>query len=382
MIKMSNVLISWKKEIRAIFRDKKFLSIILFMPLIIPAFIIGMGALYDSLNEVQDLKIGINYQMDEDEKQLFDQMGGKIEVITKSEDELKEEYNNKNIKGYVLKDNNNYTLYLDTSSTDGMTLSEILRRHYESYNNILGAKYLVEHNIEPKEVFGIINVDLEEQAEEGRNFFTNYIISFSLIYLVMIVVVTAMNTSTDLIAGEKERGTFETLLTFPLTSNEIIGGKLLAIVTSCILSSLIGVFTSVPALLFIKNNTETFKDMVLNVNPLTIILTIISLILISCLVGVLAIFLCGRAKTFKEAQSKVSFLSFVSLIPMFTNLANVSSDILYFIPIANGVQILNDLYLSSINYTNFLSFALTSVIFTFVLLVYVSKQYKDEKALF
>jgi ABC-type Na+ efflux pump permease subunit len=200
MIKMSNVLISWKKEIRAIFRDKKFLSIILFMPLIIPAFIIGMGALYDSLNEVQDLKIGINYQMDEDEKQLFDQMGGKIEVITKSEDELKEEYNNKNIKGYVLKDNNNYTLYLDTSSTDGMTLSEILRRHYESYNNILGAKYLVEHNIEPKEVFGIINVDLEEQAEEGRNFFTNYIISFSLIYLVMIVVVTAMNTSTDLIA--------------------------------------------------------------------------------------------------------------------------------------------------------------------------------------
>jgi len=379
---MSNVLISWKKEIRAIFRDKKFLSIILFMPLIIPAFIIGMGALYDSLNEVQDLKIGINYQMDEDEKQLFDQMGGKIEVITKSEDELKEEYNNKNIKGYVLKDNNNYTLYLDTSSTDGMTLSEILRRHYESYNNILGAKYLVEHNIEPKEVFGIINVDLEEQAEEGRNFFTNYIISFSLIYLVMIVVVTAMNTSTDLIAGEKERGTFETLLTFPLTSNEIIGGKLLAIVTSCIISSIIGVFTSVPALLFIKNHTETFKDMVLNVNPLTVILTIISLILISCLVGVLAIFLCGRAKTFKEAQSKVSFLSFVSLIPMFTNLANVSSDILYFIPIANGGQILNDLYLSSINYTNFLSFALTSVIFTFVLLVYVSKQYKDEKALF
>jgi ABC-type Na+ efflux pump permease subunit len=104
MIKMSNVLISWKKEIRAIFRDKKFLSIILFMPLIIPAFIIGMGALYDSLNEVQDLKIGINYQMDEDEKQLFDQMGGKIEVITKSEDELKEEYNiSKNDSLYILK---------------------------------------------------------------------------------------------------------------------------------------------------------------------------------------------------------------------------------------------------------------------------------------
>ena len=43
----------------------------------------------------------------------------------------------------------------------------------------------------------------------------------------MIITVTAMNTSTDIIAGEKERGTFETLLTFPITSNEIIGGKII-----------------------------------------------------------------------------------------------------------------------------------------------------------
>ena len=37
---------------------------------------------------------------------------------------------------------------------------------------------------------------------------------------------------------------------------------------------------------------------------------------------------------------------------------------------------------NSVYYTNFVSFALTSVIFTFVVLVYASKQYKDEKALF
>ena len=379
---MRNVLISLKKELRAIFRDKKFLSIILFMPLIIPAFIVSMGYLYDSINEVKDTKVGINYQMNEDEKEVFNVFKDSIELVYDNQDNLQKKLDEGEVSGYVIKDNNTYTLYIDTSSTSGMTLNEILRNHYSNYNNVLASKYLVENNINPNDVFNIVDVKLEDQAKEGSSFFTNYIISFALIYLVMIIVITAMNTSTDIIAGEKERGTFETLLTFPLTSNEIIGGKLLAIVTSCIISSLIGVATSVPAFVFIKNNTETFKELTLNVDVLTIVLTVVSLIVISCLVGVLAIFLCGKAKTFKEAQSKVSFLSFVSLIPMFTNLAEVSTDVMYYIPIANGGQILNDLYLTGINYTNYLAFICTSIIFTVVLLVYVSKQYKDEKALF
>ena len=379
---MRNVLISLKKELRAIFRDKKFLSIILFMPLIIPVFIVSMGYLYDSINEVKDTKLGINYKMDDDEKQVFDVFKDSIELVYDSEDNLKNKLENDEISGYVLKSGHTYTLYIDTSSSSGMTLNELLNNHYSRYNNVLASKYLQENNINPENVFNIVNVKLEEQAQEGSSFFTNYIISFALIYLVMIIVITAMNTSTDIIAGEKERGTFETLLTFPLTSNEIIGGKLLAIVTSCIISSLIGVSSSIPAFIFIKNNTETFKDMILNVDAITILLTVISLIVISCLVGVLAIFLCGKAKTFKEAQSKVSFLSFVSLIPMFTNIAEVSSNILYYIPIANGGQILNDLFLTGINYSNFIAFITTSIIFTVVLLIYVSKQYKDEKALF
>ena len=379
---MSNLLITWKKELRGIFRDKKYLSIIFLMPLIIPMFIILMGSFYDSMDSVSNNKIGLNYELSEVESEILKSVDKNIEVKTESEEELKQSFENGDINAYVIKNNDNYYLYIDTSSSDGMNLSAILNTYFEQYNNYLAKNYLIENHIDPDNVFNIVKVDLKEQAKEGTNFFTNFLISFALIYLVMIITVTAMNTSTDIIAGEKERGTFETLLTFPLTSNEIIGGKLLSIITSCVISSLIGVGTSIPAFMYVKNNTQTFNELSLDFSAQTIILAIVALIAISALVSVICIFLVGKSKTFKEAQSKASFLSFVAIIPMFTNMMNVSNEVLYLIPVANGGQILNDLFLTGLNINNYLLFIGSSIVFTIIALLYVARQYKDESALF
>ena len=88
------------------------------------------------------------------------------------------------------------------------------------------------------------------------------------------------------------------------------------------------------------------------------------------------------AKTFKEAQSKVSFLSMISLIPMFTDMMNVDSNVLYMIPIASGGTILNDIFLKGLTTEHMLIFIATSIIVTVIALFVVSIQYKDEKALF
>lgn len=381
---MRNIFITMKKELRGIFRDKKFVSIILFMPLIIPMFIILMGHFYDTLDgEKKSFTVGVNYDLSENEYNIMKSINENIEIKYESDSKvLADAFNNDEIDAYILLNDGVYNICLDSSSQDGMTLQSTLNIYFEQYNNYLANNKLVEMNVNPEEVFNIAKYEFRELAKEGTNFFTNFMVSFALVYLVMIITVTAMNTSTDIIAGEKERGTFETLLTFPLKSNEIMGGKLLAIVTSCIISSLIGVSTSIPAFMHIRENTKTFAGMNLNFSVSSIILAIITLIVISCMVGVVSIFLCGKAKTFKEAQSKVSILSFLSMIPMFTNMMEVSSDTLYMIPISNGGVILNDLFINGIKMNNFFMFVGSSIIITILLLVYVSKQYKDEKALF
>ncbi len=380
---MNNAFITAKKELRAIFRDKKFMTIIFLMPLIIPVYIIFMAFLYDDMDSMDKFKIGVNYQMSEVEKEIMKNIGEDIELVENENlDDIKTKFNDGDIDAYLTLEEGVYNLYVDTSNTKGMSISSLVNAYYEAYNNYLASNFLTEKGINPEEVFNRIKYEVKDQAKEGSNFFINILMSFALCYLIMIITVTAMNTSTDIIAGEKERGTFETLLTFPITSNEIIGGKLIAIVTSCIISSLIGVGTAVPAFMFVKNQTEMFKTMSLDFSITTILASILVLILTSCLVGVISIFLCGKAKTFKEAQGKVSILSFFSMIPMFTGLMNVSNDVLYLLPVANGGSVLNDLFLKGFDLRTYLLFVCSSLVVTLVVTRIVSSQYKDEKALF
>lgn len=378
---MNKVFITCKKELRAIFRDKKFISIILFMPLIIPLFIIGMGFLYENMDSTEGYKIGVNYTLSESEKEIFKNISKDTEFVEKNNDELKTLYDNGEIDAYILK-GESFDLYVDTSNTKGMTISGLIGGYFDALNKEYAKGFLQEKGYDPDKVLNVIHYELKDQAKEGTSFFTNFLISFALVYLVMIITVTAMNTSTDIIAGEKERGTFETLLTFPITSNEIIGGKLMAIVVSCVISSIIGIGTSIPAFAFVKNNTEMFKTMRLNTSVTNILLALLVVILVSCLVGVISIFLCGKAKTFKEAQSKVSALSFISMVPMFTSIMDITSSVLYIIPIANAGVVLNDLFIGEITMNNMLLFIASSIIVTVLVTIYVSRQYKDEKALF
>lgn len=378
---MNKVFITCKKELRAIFRDKKFISIILFMPLIIPLFIIGMGFLYENMDSTEGYKIGVNYTLSESEKEIFKSISKDTEFVEKNNDELKTLYDNGEIDAYILK-GESFDLYVDTSNTKGMTISGLIGGYFDALNKEYAKGFLQEKGYDPDKVLNVIHYELKDQAKEGTSFFTNFLISFALVYLVMIITVTAMNTSTDIIAGEKERGTFETLLTFPITSNEIIGGKLMAIVVSCVISSIIGIGTSIPAFAFVKNNTEMFKTMRLNTSVTNILLALLVVILVSCLVGVISIFLCGKAKTFKEAQSKVSALSFISMVPMFTSIMDITSSVLYIIPIANAGVVLNDLFIGEITMNNMLLFIASSIIVTVLVTIYVSRQYKDEKALF
>ena len=119
-----------------------------------------------------------------------------------------------------------------------------------------------------------------------------------------------------------------------------------------------------------------------NIDLLNIILVIIVLVVASCLSAGICIALTGNAKTFKEAQSKQSIISFLSIIPMFAGLIQVSSNILYLIPITNCGMVLNEIFLGSINYSNLLLVIVSTVIYTFIILLYISRQYKSEKTLF
>jgi sodium transport system permease protein len=127
----------------------------------------------------------------------------------------------------------------------------------------------------------------------------------------------SMYPAIDLAAGEKERGTIETLLTAPVSRFQILLGKFAVVVLAGLLSatvSMVGLYVAV------RQATEMPKEML---QAVTSILDVQSVLLTLSLLLPLTIFFAGfllslsmYAKSYKEAQSLISPLTIVVILPV------------------------------------------------------------------
>ncbi len=140
-------------------------------------------------------------------------------------------------------------------------------------------------------------------------------------YLVILLCMTgAMYPAIDLTAGEKERGTIETILCSPVSRTDLVLGKFLMVLTASLATGalatssmaatllgarkiLSGLSTDRPALLQATISVQGIFSIFLMVLPLAVLLS----------AGLLAIALV--AKSYKEAQSYISPLMLVVILP-------------------------------------------------------------------
>lgn len=379
---MNNILITLKKELKLITRDKKSLLMMAITPLFIPIFVILMSYIYEELTvnkEDKTYQIGVNYELSSTERELLsDEV--KYTVYSNSK-ELEEAYKSNKILAYIVKDNNNYNIYANIQSEDGSMVTSLITNYLDNYNNYLGQNYLVNNNIDLSKVYNNLNYNVTEI--KGESIFGNQIILMAITFTIMAITLSCIYTSTDTTAGEKERGTLETILTFPISRKELIFGKYLAISISGIVTLLIGVLLSIISLYYVKNNFSIYDNVVFNINTITILLTILILLFYTLFISGLCITIASFTKSFKEAQSALTPISLVTCIPMFLEMLNINiSGVLSFIPIINHTIVINNILTSSINFNNILITIISSIIYIIVLLLFINKMYKSEKILF
>ena len=148
----NNIKITIFKEIRGVFRDKKTIQKLILYPLIIPLVIFLFGFLLDGMTEA-DYVIGTNYKLTDDENIIIKEYKDISIKNYDNKEKLEEAYNNGKINGYIVKNDNNYTIYADTSLNSGEIVSSIANSYLEAYSLVLGNKYLIENNIDPSNVF-------------------------------------------------------------------------------------------------------------------------------------------------------------------------------------------------------------------------------------
>lgn len=371
-----------KKELREMFRDKKSLSMMLVIPIFVPLIVLGMSALFEvqANKDIEEYnKIGFAYELSEEEKNIAKELN--IEVNEGNEDELKTKYKNDEIDLYITKDGNKYIL--NGNDSDVTTYAKTLMESYFNvYKEYLQSGYLQANNVNPNDVLNIITV--EENITEEENMFVSYIRNYAFVFIIMAITVSATYLATDTTAGERERGTLETLLTFPIKSRDIIVGKFLAVTIASILTGIISLVLAIISVAIAQNAFSIYEGLNIMFSPISILLSVIIIIAYSFFISGLCIAIASSSKTFKEAQSALTPLTFISLFPgMIAFMIGVTgTPLLSIIPFINYVVVFTDTSAGNVDWLNIALMVISTIIYISIVLTYIIKQYKSEKILF
>lgn len=380
------VIITIKKELRGILRDKKSLMMMLLTPLMIPLFIFMFSFVYDSMmndDTTDKYQVGINYNMNSVEQDIIKNMDFETKYYS-TKDEMQTAFDSGELDAYVIKTNNKYLIYSNDKGQDSYYASISFSSYLDAYNNYLAQDYLTSINADMDKVYNNISYDFEKL--HGSNDLVNEIITMGFIFAIMAISLTAIYCATDSTAGEKERGTLETFLTFPVKSEELITGKFLAIFISCLITSLISTLFAVVSFGLASNMFEIYKDTVLNFNFATISMGLLIMIAFSVFISGLCIAIASLSKSYKEAQSSLTPISLLTMIPMFLDILEINmTPILAFIPVVNHTMLLKTVFCGTIqtaDLVNIIIMFVSTIIYSIIVIKLITKQYKSEKVLF
>lgn len=371
-----------KKELRELFRDKKSLAMMLVIPIFIPLLVIGMSALFESQMNVDTKeynKIGFNYELSETEKQIAKEMD--IDIVENTTKKLKGKYEEGKIDLYITKKDNHYTIHSDGSDASTYA-SNLMETYFNTYKEILQQESLSKQKINPEEILNIITV--EEKIVEEDNFFASYIKNYAFLFIIMAITVSATYPATDTTAGERERGTLETLLTFPMKSKDIIIGKFLGVTLSSIITGILSLVLAVISLFLTKDMFTIYEGVNTIYSLSSIIYAIVVIITYSFFISGLCIAIASTSKTFKEAQSALTPLTFISLFPgMIAFMVGITTTpLISVIPFLNFTTIFTDITAGNINILHITLMIISTIIYISIVLYYIIKQYKSERVLF
>lgn len=382
-MKIKTIFEIFKKEIRDILRDKKTLRMMVLVPLFLfPLIIIFMSYIFEALDSQSINKfnnIGINFETNE----VIDSIVNELDIQTTyaSQEELEKMLENGEINAYITCDDNKYTIYYDEASIQSIHAYGLASTMLENYKIVLQDKILTEQNVNSNEVINVIQVS--EVNVSKTNSYSSQIINMLPVFIIMAITLAATYPAIDVTAGEKERGTLETLLTFPIKNSELIIGKYLAVVASAVLSAIISFIATFGSFLIIQENLSIYATSKITLSLSSSVAIILVLVVYSLFISGLTIAISSFSKSFKEAQNALTPVNFLPIIPMFIMMIGINSSYLIsIVPYLNFSLAINDILNGNVNLIFMLLMFLSTIVYAGIMIFTIVKLYKQEKILF
>ena len=182
--------------------------------------------------------------------------------------------------------------------------------------------------------------------------------------------------------GEKERGTIETLLTTPVARWQILFGKMMVVVLSGLLASsaaLFGLFISIE-FMDVVDNKEILKIVHEVLSPMFIVSMFSLLFPLTIFFAGVMIPIAVYAKTFKEAQSIITPLNIVMVLPAMVGFfpGIELNFVTACIPVVNVVLATKDLISGTLDFTYLVLSFSVMVVLAFIAVMISYRQFGKE----
>ncbi|MGG7176266.1 ABC transporter permease [Clostridium paraputrificum] len=346
-----------KKELTDIIRDRKTLAFTILLPILIYPVMFKIMSI-SMKSSVDDAKKEIRVVIEGDKESsiaglLKGQEAIKIDELDDPKEALKsgdiqlivnipEGFDTALLNGEV----KNIEILIDDESNKSTAASSIVKEIYDLYSKQIVEGRLAKEGIN-KDILTPFNLDIKSGvSKDGEiNSIGTYVLGMLPSMVVLLLLSPTMGLAAEMGAGEKEKNTFEPLLSTSGNRNSLLWGKITSL---CI----VGTITLIASMISLW---IAFKGYVADLSggqELTISLTgkAIVLIMIICMfliVAICAIQMCISifARSTKEANTYLSGIlmptMLLSFVPMFLDVKNMNA-LFFHLPIANSVCLMKE----------------------------------------
>ena len=377
---MKKIYMILKKEMLALKRDKKAL-ITLFIPILVYPILlimfIGLSTLIQTNLQNKDLNLYIDNSIKHEVLNMIIEDGTINTIRVEGVDEI----DFKSVGGFLREVDGKYILEYHSGYEYSNQLYRRVNRIFRNHNEEFKDLKLKEYGIEG-EYNRIINISREDIGGEGEERMIAMVMGILIPFIVILYgIVGTYTLASDLSAGEKERGTLETIFSMPIRRFEIIVGKLLACTTIGIISGSINILGIFPLVYVIASN---IPDVNVNISIFTILYLIIQILPIMLLCSTVFIGLGLIAKSYQESQSYGSFalivLMIFTYIPMIPSLEG--SLLVYSIPITNVSILSREAFLGEYLVMESIYAIFINLGLSLLLIGIMNKLFKSDKLIF
>jgi sodium transport system permease protein len=397
-----NIGIVYRKELTEALRDRRTLIIMVVVPLLIfPIFSVGFGAAIAALiGKAKEETPKVMVIGGEDSPAVLAGLKNvpKIQVVPLQSD-WKEQVVNKQVPVVVeipegfqrnLAEQKEQTVLIHDYEGDlkSETAKDKIEKYFNDYRDSVVKDRLAARNL-PVSVlkpFEIKPHNVAPPEKSGGALFFGGFIAYIVVFLCLN---GGMHPAMDLTAGEKERGTMETILSSPISRTHLVLGKFLLVLTTALTTAALsvvsmGISFAIVNTLHTKPIQAGESDATLHIGFGAALSVFIMAVPLAVLFASVLLTIASFAKSYKEAQSYITPLLFIVILPAIAAmLPGVELNLkLALVPVLNVSLLCKELVIGTYHWNYIAIIFVSTCVYAAAALFLAIKMFQRESVLF